>query len=85
MGRALGVICGSSGGAERAGAAYDAGEVAEAGDDEAIGKLEGASAVGEGRTQWRIAPSPSESRTGCTGCRARAVRQSVNDVSSIGP
>jgi len=70
--RAIGGICGS--GAERAGAACDAGEVAAAGDDEAMGKLEGASAVGEERTQWRIVPPErSESRAGCTGCHARAV------------
>ena len=34
----------------------------------------GVPAVGEDRSQWRIAPSePPETRIGCTGCHARAV------------
>ena len=54
----------------------DAGEVdvvAAEEEDENIGV--GVPAVGEERSQWRMAPSeePPETRIGCTECHARAV------------
>jgi hypothetical protein len=57
-------------------AVCDAGEVdvlaAEEGAVENIGA--GVPAVGEERSQWRIAPSePPETRIGCTGCHASDV------------
>ncbi len=82
--RALARICG--GGAESVGTACDAGAVAAAGNDEAIGKIGGVPAVGEEKTRWRITPSgPSETRTGGTGCHAKAVRQSVDDAAGLRP
>ena len=71
---ARGGICGA--GAESAAVlgdvVCDAGEVdvvAAKEEDENIGV--GVPAVGEERSQWRMAPSePPETRTGCTGCRA---------------
>jgi len=73
---ARGGICGT--GAERAGPACDAGEVvvpAVVEDDGAVGKFgAGVPAVGEERSQWRMAPSePPDTRMGCTGCQARAI------------
>ena len=60
-------------GAEKADAACDAGEVAAADDDGGVGKFGGVPAVGEEKSQWRIAPSePPETRMQCTGCHARA-------------
>jgi hypothetical protein len=54
----------------------DVGEVdVVAAEEEAVENLGvGVPAVGEERSQWRIAPSePPETRIGCTGCHARAV------------
>ena len=74
---ARGGICGA--GAESAAVlgdvVCDAGEVdviAAEEEDENIGV--GVPAVGEERSQWRMAPSePPETRIGCTGCHTRAV------------
>ena len=54
----------------------DAGEVdVVAGEEEVVENIGvGVPAVGEERSQWRIAPSePPDTRIGCTGCHARAV------------
>lgn len=54
----------------------DAGEVdAVTAEEEPVENIgAGVPAVGEERSQWRIAPSePPETRIGCTGCHARAV------------
>ena len=72
---ARGGICGA--GAESA--MYDVGEVAAPDDDGAVGYFGGVPAVGEERSQWRIAPSePPETRIRCTGCNARAVESKVS-------
>jgi hypothetical protein len=74
---ARGAICGA--GAENAAVlgdvVCDAGEVDVAVEEEVV-ENNGVDvpAVGEERSQWRIAPSePPETRIGCTGCHARAV------------
>ena len=70
---ARGGICGA--GAERAGPACDAGEVAVPGvadDDGVVGA--GVPAVGEERSQWKMEPSELPgTRTGCMRCHARAI------------
>ena len=54
--------------------ACDAGKVPAADDDGAVGKYGGVPAVGENRSQRKIAPSePSETRIGSPGCHVRAV------------
>jgi hypothetical protein len=60
-------------GADAESAVYDVGEVAAPDDDGVVGYFGGVPAVGEERSQWRIAPSDRpETRIGCTGCHARA-------------
>jgi hypothetical protein len=73
---ARGGICGA--GAESAAVlgdmVCDAGEVVVVAAEDGLVENIGVPAVGEERSQWRIAPSePPETRIGCTGCHARAV------------
>ena len=78
MSLARGGICGA--GAESA--VYDVGEVVAPDGDGVVGYFGGVPAVGEERSQWRIAPSePPETRIRCTGCHARAIEGKV----SMGP
>ncbi len=64
--------------------ACDDGEVEEFAVEEAENIGAGMLAVGEERSQWRIAPSePPETRMGCTGCHARAVLW-VTNTSGLG-
>lgn len=52
----------------------DAGEVDVVAAEEDPVENMGVPAVGEERSQWRIAPSePPETSIGCTGCHARAI------------
>jgi hypothetical protein len=65
-------ICGA--GAQSA--PCDSGEVRAPENDGAVAYLGGVPAVGEERSQWRIAPSePPETRIRCTECHARAVEK----------
>ena len=70
----------------KAGAVCDAGEIVAVSNDETIGKIGGVPAVCEEKTRLRMTPSgPSKTRTGGTGCHAKAVRQSVDDAAGLRP